>query len=416
MVFMLLMNRPVFSADNAELVLEEAKKFAIENSPRVKSSRDNMLVLKAEKDLTNSAYYPRVGLVGGVSSYGDFQEDFGPVAYGYLTYNLFNQFIDDRASKLADIDLERAKLLLAREEFLVGLDVEELFYTYVYYSELLSLQEKAIEQNNDHKALVSKTKKAGTSTETDVMEFRLKEAILRSDKELLKQRLQETRMRLKMLLGEKFGSDVTPAGVIQHQHLKGSLNSYLERVKTSGLSVKIASLDFKETQAKSTSWQSSWMPRVDLSVMAGRLPSEIPGEREENNVSLLLTANYELFSGFESREEKKKRDFQLSRDEHNLKQNLLSATTEMEIIFKRLVTIEKRVDLEAQGVNRTYTYYRLVSQEYLRGYKNSSDLASAADRYTESRRRKVQFMYEFLVEKIKLERTMGAEVDVEIVN
>lgn len=411
-----LLTKPVLASDRAKITLEQAKKYAIEKNFRIRALKDQVTAVDAERGIAKSSYLPRLGLVGGVSSYGDVAKEIGPVAYGYASYNIFNGYRDQTRRALADIELEKAQQSLAREKFVVGLEVEKFFHSYIYFSDLIGLQQSAISLNNDHKALVKKTKSAGRSSQTDVMEFQLKDAILNSDLELLHQKLEETRTGLKMLLGEEVGAQVTPVGAIQHQHLLGTLMSYLDRIKKTSLPVRMASLELKESQAKASTWKASWLPKVDLEVQAGRLPLESRDEKQENNVRFLLTAKYELFSGFEAQSERKKRDALLSRDENILKHNILYSITEMESTYRRLKTIEKRVDLEERNVDRSLAYYHGVTNEYMRGYKNSSDLASAADRYTESRKRKIQFMYDFLMEKLKLEKAMGAKVDVEIID
>ena len=398
-----------------KITLEDAKRFATQKNYRVKALKDEVSAISADRGRAKAAFLPRLGIVGGVNSYGEVAKEVGPVAYGYAKYNILNGYRDQTREDLADIDLEKAELRLSREKFIIGLDVEKAFHSYIYFSDLIGLQEIAIALNNDHKALVNKTKRAGRSTSTDVMEFKLKGAILKSDMEILQQKIEETRTELKMLLGEKVGSKVSPVGAIQHQHLLGNLKKYLNRIKKTSLPVRMASLDLKESQVGSSAWKSSWLPTVDLEVQAGRFAMESRDEKQENNISFLLTAKYELFSGFESRYEKKKRYALLSRDEHYLKQNILSSITEMEKTFRRLKTIEKRVDLEERNVDRSLAYYHGVTKEYLRGYKNSSDLANAADGYIESRKQKIQFMYDFLMEKLKLERAMGVKVDVEII-
>ena len=142
---------------------------------------------------------------------------------------------------------------------------------------------------------------------------------------------------------------------------------------------------------------------------------ESRGEEREFNTNIMLTANFELFSGFESQNQRRIQNSVFAKYQNNLKGKILFSISEMETFFRRLKTVERRVDLEEHNVERSRTYYEGVKKEYLRGYKNSADLASASDRYTESIKRKIQFMFEFLIQKLKLERSLGAKVDVEII-
>jgi len=398
-----------------KISLEMAKQYAIKRNYHLRSLRFNNDALEAQSDRLNSSYFPKFGLVGGVNSYGEIAKDVGPLGYTYLKYNLFNGYRDQVQLDLSQIELKKAEMILNNEEFNIGLDVEKAFHTYIYFRDLLDLQSMALDLNGKHKLLVKKTKKAGLSSDTDVMEFEIKDAILSSDLEFIKQNLEETRISLKKLLGDEIGSKVIPVGAIQHQHLKGKLMTYLDRIKESSFPVKLSALELKSAATQAGLWKSSWLPRIDLEVQAGLFPVESRGEEREFNTNIMLTANFELFSGFESQNQRRIQNSVFAKYQNNLKGKILFSISEMETFFRRLKTVERRVDLEEHNVERSRTYYEGVKKEYLRGYKNSADLASASDRYTESIKRKIQFMFEFLIQKLKLERSLGAKVDVEII-
>ncbi len=397
------------------MTLDDAKNYAIAHNFRLESYREEKEASTANRHKLRALFLPKLGVTGGLNSYMERSGELGPFGFGFLSYNLFNGYRDQLAFAIADLAVEKSELLLEQEVFNLGLDVELYFHTYTYHADLIALSEEAIAVNETHKDLIQKTKNSGLSSRADLMNFELKEALLRSDLELVKQNLAETRIELKKVLGDEIGAKVIPIGEISHQHLKGELMDYLNQLKNKSVPIKIAAVEEKTSLAQSTSWRASWLPKVDLEIRAGQLYHDAKVKREEYEINVLITGSLELFSGQSSKWEKKEKEALLGRDQNRVKDQILLAIGETETAYRRLKTIEKRVDLEEENVARSKTYYQSIKDEYLRGYKSSSDLAAAAEGLFTAKKRRIDFMYAFLMERLKLERSLGAKVDVEIV-
>lgn len=398
-----------------KLTLEKAKQFAIEQNYTIRSLKNQIQAANARSGIARSNYYPKLGVAGGLNSFGETVNEVGPIGYGYLNYNLFNGFRDSIAVEAANIETQRLRLELQKAEFDIGLDVEKYFHDYIFNRELIALQQKAIELNKTHIALVKKSKNRGISSKSDLMEFELKGALLGSDMELIRQKLEEARIGLVKLLGKDLGTSIDPVGGIQHQHVSGQLMDYINQIKDHSYPVKLAGLDLKLSQARYKTVRSSWMPTLDFEVQAGRLPLESRDDSRDFNISFLLSAKFELFSGFRSTWLEREKSALTASRENSMKGEILGSVTEMETYFRRLKTIEKRVDLEHQNIDRSKSYYQEVKKEYTRGYKNAADLSSAAEGVFRAQERRIQFMHSFLVERIKLERSLGTKVEVEYV-
>ncbi len=72
--------------------------------------------------------------------------------------------------------------------------------------------------------------------------------------------------------------------------------------------------------------------------------------------------------------------------------------------------IEARVHLEERNEVRAQKYYTTVINEYRRGVRNSTDVKVAAEALYDASLRRESFKYEFLNEKILLERTLSGPV------
>lgn len=395
--------------------LEQAKKHAIAHNFEVLALKSALDEAKAISRRVRSAYYPTLGVAGGadseIYSTGDRAVSIG---YLYGTYNLFNGFGDAYRSEVADLEYEKAKVKLERTEFRIGLDVEQVFHLYLFKKGALALREEALKLNDKHKKMALQRKASGMASDADLMEFDLKEALLKSDVLLLQQELESARAQLKRLLGEEVGAKIEPVGILQHQHLKGSLMDYVSRIKNESEPVLLSARSLQTATVESKMWRSKWLPRLDLEVKAGYLPLVDRPPDGGASLSTMIVARIDLFSGFDTLAEKQQTEAKRMRSEAELKNSLLTAVTDMEIAFRKIKTIQTRVDLEEQNANRSDRYYKAVLREYTRGVKNSADLKVAADQVYDVHLRREGYKYDFLIEKLNLERALGGKVAVEI--
>lgn len=401
---------------NSNISLEQAKKHAIAHNFEVLSLKQAVEETTARARRARASYFPTFGIAGGADSEITANgNQTASVGFIYGNYNLFNGFGDVYRAEIADLEAERAQIKLERTAFRVGLDVEQVFHLYLFKKGVLKFREEALKLNDTHKKMALQRKASGMASDADIMEFDLRDALLRSDILLLQQELEGARSQLKRLLGEEIGGNIEPIGSLQHQHLTGTLMDYVNRIKGESEPVLVASRTMQAAVTESKIWQTRWFPRLDLEVKAGYLPLELRPALGGSSVSAMVLARVDLFSGFDTVWEKRESEAKRLRSEADLKNALLTAVTDMEIAFRRIKTIQARVDLEEQNAARSDRYYQTVFSEYRRGVKNSADVKVAAEQRYEVHVRREAYKYEFLNEKLALERALGGTVQVESV-
>lgn len=397
--------------------LEQAKKHAISHNFEVLALRKAFEEATALTRRARSSYFPTLGIAGGADTEISAHEN-EAVSLGYLyaNYNLFNGFGDAYRAEMADLEAEKAKVKLERTEFRIGLEVEQVFHLYLFKKGALALREEALKLNDKHKKSAVQRKASGMSSVADVMEFDLSESLLKSDILLLQQELEGARTQLKKLLGEEIGAKIEPVGALQHQHLKGSLMDYVNRIKDESESVLLSARTHQVATVESKVWRTKWLPKLDLEVKAGYLPLIERPAQGGASISAMVLAKVDLFSGFDTVAEKNQMEAKRLRTEAELKNALLSAVSDMETAYRKIKTIQARVDLEEQNASRSDRYYKAVFSEYGRGVKNSADLKVASEQVYEAHFRREAYKFDFLTEKLNLEKALGGKVETEIVH
>ena len=410
-ILALLITRGVHAENRTpQMSVDEAKRHAVEHNFEIVALRRELEEKAAAAGVATSFYYPKLGVAGGTELR---RGTAVPMAYAYGTMNFFRGFDDSNRSSIASIEADKASLRLKQAEFRIGLDVEEAFYRYLSLRTSMELKKQALDSNINLKKTAAKRRAGGLAAESDVMEFDLREALLRSDLASLEQDIESARVELKRLLGEEMGAVVEPTGKTQHFHLKGELKGYLERIPRENEAVRLASKDVERASVESRRWLSRWLPTIDARVEAGYLDFEGRPANGGPGVRGIALAKIDLFSGFDSVHQRREGIAQQLKFEAQAKQARVLAEAKVETAYRKVKAIEARVHLEEDNQSRAQRYYKSVLSEYQRGVKNSADMKSAADGVLEASLRAENFKYQFLAHKVELERALDGVVEIE---
>ncbi len=407
-------NSPTEEGQIVRFSLEDAKRYAVANNNEVKSFRHAVEEARARAGRSTVPFFPSVGVAGGVSTLSSSTtRDSAPVGYVYGSYNLFNGFKDTYQKNILELESEKAAIELNQKELLAGLEVEKYFHDYLYEQSAIKLKKTAIEVNAKLQNIAAKRRHAGLGSEADIMEFELRESVLNADLVLLEQKLEEARIGLRKTLGHEIGSKIEPIGELQHQHLVGDLMSHLNGLKNSNPTLRMSGHNVAIADFQSLSWRSKWLPKLDLEARAGYLGLEGQPTDKGSSVSLSLVLKMDLFTGFESSWERSEGLARKLKSEEDLRGNTVTLVSDTERYYRRLKAIEKSVDLEEQNEIRAQKYYETILREYNSGIKNSQDIKVAAEMLSEVSLRRLRYKYEFLLERIEMEKILGSQVAVE---
>ena len=303
---------------------------------------------------------------------------------------------------------------LTKKEFELALQVERNFYEYIYISTLIGLKERSLQFNEKHKKFVNRKRVAGLVSEADVMEFEVRDSLLQSEYVSQKLELEETRIKLKNILGPEVGEKIRPVGKLQNQTIDGTLMSYVDQLKEKNHQILLTTHSVGRAKVNNSIAQAAWLPEVDFQAQFGMLPLDerIDRTADATTARFLLTANFRLFSGFRDYYSSRRDSSRVAEAEHMLKDEIVQSVSAVEALYRKLKAIETRINLEKNNILRTEKYYDAVVSEYRRGSKNSADLAMAIDQYFAALQKREGLKFDFLNNKINFEMLMGQPIRV----
>jgi len=408
-------SRIIFALETGQAIsnvgLDQAKKYAIEHNYEVTALRRELEEASARIQKAQASYFPKFGLLGGSDIFTHSQGT-NAATVGLLQgdLNLFSGFEDSRRLKIAGLERDKADIRLKRAEFRVGLEVERQFHLFLFKKSAIELKNDALKINETQQQMAKQRRSGGMGSDSDILEFDLRQALLQSDLHSLNQELEEARSNLKRLLGEEIGSKIEPSGNLQHQHITEPLMDLMRRMRNDNETVLVAEKDLSVADVESKLWLSKWLPRVDVQGKVGYLPYDLRQATGGAAAAVGVYAKWDFFSGFETVADKKEAIAKQFRSEARMKDAILSAITQMEIAYRKIITVQERVDLESKNLGRAKRYYDSIRSEYRRGLKNSVDLKVAAELLFDTKLRRDSYKYEFLNQRIELEKSLGSPV------
>lgn len=408
------------TGEHEGISLEQAKQMALANNRTIQALKFELAGLKAQQQGQQSAFYPEIGVAGGYHLEKVEQEREGePVAFVYGRFNLFNGFRDMYAIDSADLAVKQKRIHYNEQRFDLEIDLERAFDAYLYHKKNLQLTHQAIEINQQHQQAVKKLREAGQVTQTDFMEFEIKQANLRSMLVTLKKHLAALQIEFARLLGVDKDQALAPQGELQHVTLSESLDSVLQKAKDAPQYRRLA-LEQQQADISNKHWRSQWMPQIDLEARGGMLPLDDrpiePELRDEPKMEVMVVAKLNLFSGFATKWDRIQSENELKASTSRAEQGYLNVTSELKKLYSDIKHYEEKLELEEKYQAMSSRYYESVLKEYRRGVKNSMDLANAADRLIGASRTVSKLKYRILENIRLIEILLGRTVELDVID
>lgn len=126
--------------------------------------------------------------------------------------------------------------------------------------------------------------------------------------------------------------------------------------------------------------------------------------------TLGITARWELFSGFESSNNRKVASAQLVKAKAELNSNRIIALSRAEQLKNQLKSISTRIDFEQKNQKQIEKFLKAVQEEYKRGFKNSNDLKSAFELVLDTQVNRAILRADYFQSRAELQELLGIEL------
>lgn len=381
---------------------------AYKSNLELQEAQKQLESISASRRKTVSPFLPQVSVEGGYQSLQlDGERTRGSLVYGLATLNLYRGGKDFSQRESQTREEQFQKLMLTKTQARIERMVSKKYYELLYLLEGITLKEQAIEANGNQMALARRKKASGFTSDADVLEFELREATLRSDVNFLKREETVRERELARLIGLDLDQALRVAGHLERSHFSKQSNELLQLAQLENESLKESEKDFALSELDYKAAFGDYLPRVDIEGKYGRLANEERVYTRNDNYSLGLKVSIPIFSGLDTVYARKSRASAMARNEIALTRVRQEIQVQLENGLSKLKSVEERLDLEEQNLDRSKRYYEITLAEYKRGVKNSPDVAGAAERFFDSRLRNLEYRKDYFLTLLEVAEVVG---------
>jgi len=354
-----------------------------------------------------SAFYPKFGIESRYEHFNSTSNsEYGSTANAYLEWNLFNGFRDRLKLNLLRTDVGQADYRIKRSEINFKGNLLALYSRGQALQNIITAYANILETNNRYISGIKSRKKSGLVTESQLIEFELFNDQLRNELSAYQAEQAVLLDEIKNISGiigvRDFSSDLSP------QPLKLKIDD-LDKILGHELSQqRDLIVDLEKTHQELMNTKLVNYPIIDLRISSGR-----EGLREttsNNETSLSIVAKWEFFSGFESLNEYRMNSIKLKQGQMRLDLERNQLKNQVIGLVKNIENIIMRLQFEKSIRQKNERYFKLITDEYRRGTKSSSDLKSAIELMLENQVKINTLKSDYYRSIYLLERIIGQSV------
>lgn len=390
--------------------LESLIKEAESNNLELKKSEQMVQSLEWEGYAKRGQFFPAFSLEGGqLFAKHEEEKASGHFLFGKAEWNLYRGGFDRAQIQKAQLslDLERKKLQFTKSK--IRNEVSKHYYELLFILEGLSLKERALAMNDEQMKLARTKKNSGFTSQADVIEFELRNAMLQSDLLLLKQDREQKSKELAFDLGLKPTQAILSIkGHLHRDPTKLDQAKLLEQLKLNNISIIESESIYQGSEWDKKSNFAEYLPRFDIEAQYGRLASDELVYPGDTNYSVMLKVSIPLFSGLETVYSQRALNSLLQAQRYEVLNQNRSLELELENILDSITMLNQRLDIEEKNLSLSEEYYKITLAEYKRGVKNSPDMVGASERLLDARIRNLEFRRDLLLALLRASELVGA--------
>lgn len=373
-----------------------------DKNQRVRAARMNLDAARRELGYLGRSYLPTVEAEAGREAFRTGVEDKRTESYGTVgaNVNLFRSGRDRLEEKRRRAAVQAAEAewdQTVREELK---EARTAFWLLAFQREMEAVVAEAINTNDALLKAANKKIDSGISTPTDRLEFEINRRALQQDLVRLQTESDRAEKTLVLLTGT---TDFQIPSKIPHEHDDRMLSFSFD--SSAHPSIRILQTEREQKTLESRDANRWWTPSVDLyshySLYTFR-EREFDDREDRDETVTGGKVSLPLFDGLQSRA--MARSNRLRSEAAAQERDHVAKTLELEAETgkKALQRLHDLVHSAEEGVNLGNQYLKNTRNEYVRGVKNSPDLANALEKYVDLKRRDAEIRLEYQLHKAHL--------------
>lgn len=390
------------SAQEKQIDSKSLRALVIEKNFKVQAAEKNKEAAEEREGVLTRSFLPSVEVFAGQEQFKSGRaETKSEPAYGAeLRMNLFNGGRDSLENQVRSLNTEKKGY---ESDRVLSEELEKArndYWQILFLRDKLEILKVTSEANKQNLNSAERRIKSGVATESDRVEFEMKDVELRQDTQKTQIELQSSLRALGMLVGIEKLDVGTFVEKLDHEHDYES--GLKHEARDHDFLVKESQIQSEQDRILATKERREWWPKLEA--FAGytqynQRDKDFADAQDRTETVVGLRVSMKLAAGLESQKEaiSLSKQAEAAASIAAFQKKEIEAHLENEMAELRL--LHSQVHEADENIRRAEKYYRMTQSEYARGVKNSPDVLGASEKLFEARHRRLEMIRDFQLAK-----------------
>lgn len=408
----------------AEQSLADVVRLVLEHNPSLKEAQEAIGVFRAQVDEARSALLPRAVGVASYTRIGPSSAITIPDLGSFSLYPLNDYDVHAGVSQLLydfhrtreAIDLSRSQVTIAADRSdLLRRDLEfqtaVLFYSILYLRDNIRVQEDHIQTLRDHLLVTEKRVAAGTATELDTLNTRVRLAAAETVKLDLENGREKQLIMLRRLMGFEDKAPLRLRGEFTHQPVNLDLAALVDGAMAKRLEARAIRNQIQSAEIRYKLAGKNDNPTLSAAVLAGAKNGFFPDLNSMKlNYVASVQADIPLFDGHRTRalEAEAAANLRALAEQRTTVEDMIKSDVMQAVADVK--TSEGQISFVEIDVVQAQKAQDFAGTRYQAGAVTNLDLLDTEDGRASAELLRIQALYRFALSRLALDRAVGNSV------
>lgn len=389
-------------AQEKKIDSKNLRTLVVEKNLKVQAAEKSKEAAEEREGVLTRSFLPSLEVFAGQEQFKSGRaETKSEPAYGAeLRMNLFNGGRDSLENQVRSLNTEKKGY---ESDRVLSEELEKArnnYWQILFLRDQLEILKISSEANKQNLNSAERRIRSGVATESDRVEFEMKEVELRQDSQKAQMELQSSLRALGILVGIDKLDVGTFVEKLDHEHdYEGSLK---HDARDHDFLIKESEIQSEQDRLLATKEKREWWPKLEA--FAGytqynQRDKDFADAQDRTETVVGLRVSMKLAAGLESQKDANalSKQAEAAASVSAFQKKEIEAHLENEMAELRL--LHSQAHEAEENIRRAEKYYRLTQSEYARGVKNSPDVLGASEKLYEARHRRLEIIRDFQLAK-----------------
>lgn len=387
-----------------ELSLQDSINYALKNNPSIQIASEDKTKSELSVDESKAGKMPSVSLGSSLNYDGNSGDDRFSNSL-HMNWQLYSGGRTEAQIDQAKLGVQNADLNVAKTKQQLALEATTNYYSVLEAKNMRAVNEETVSNLQAHLNIVQAKYQEGVAAKSEVL--RTEVEVANANQNLIKAQNQYDLAVSNLLttMNMDSGTELELKGELNYQADTRTLEEAIATAKKNRPEAAQAQVNVDSAKKGIEIAESGKRPSVSLSASTGWNDTLLP--TDNNNWSVGASASWNIFDAGVTKSKVNQAESSLAKAKLQVEQTTDSIEQEVRQSYLNMKEAEKRLQTTEVTANKAKEDLYIAQETYKAGAGTNLDVFDAQLALTQAKTNHVQALYDYNVNKAKLDKAMG---------